>query len=147
MGATCFVDTNVLVYARDASEPEKQPLAIEWMAALWERRAGRLSHQVLHEYYVTVTQRLQPGLDRSAARDEVRALLAWHPIPVDQRVLEAAWAVQDRYGLSFWDALIVGAAQCGGCRYLLSEHLQHDQRLGELTVLNPFEARPEQVLT
>jgi len=89
MGATCFVGTNVLVYARDASEPEKQPLAIEWMAALWERRAGRLSHQVLHAYYVTVTRRLQPGLGRDAARGGVRALLAWHPIPADQRVLEA----------------------------------------------------------
>ena len=59
--ALCFVDTNVLVYARDASEPEKQKTAQAWMARLWRERRGRLSFQVLHEYYVTVTLKLKPG--------------------------------------------------------------------------------------
>jgi predicted nucleic acid-binding protein len=55
MPEAIFVDTNVLVYARDASEPEKQPSATTWMAHLWRSREGRLSIQVLHEFYVTVT--------------------------------------------------------------------------------------------
>lgn len=59
-----FVDTNVLVYARDISEPEKQRRASEWLAHLWRSREGRLSVQVLQEYYVTLTQKLKPGLPR-----------------------------------------------------------------------------------
>jgi len=70
-----FVDTNVLVYARDASEPEKQPVARAWMQWLWKRQAGRLSTQVLQEFYQTVTRKLQPGLDPTVARSECKFLL------------------------------------------------------------------------
>jgi predicted nucleic acid-binding protein len=60
MSAKVFVDTNVLVYCRDASEPKKQAQNSAWMAALWKQRTGRLSFQVLQEYYVTVTSKLSP---------------------------------------------------------------------------------------
>ena len=69
-----FVDTNVLVYSRDASEPRKQKQAMAWMAELWESQAGRLSFQVLQEFYVTVTEKLQPGMEPQSARDDVRSL-------------------------------------------------------------------------
>ena len=59
MGAKVFVDTNILVYCRDASEPEKQQKAMAWMTRLWETGCGRLSFQVLQEFYVTVTQKLK----------------------------------------------------------------------------------------
>ena len=65
MSAKVFVDTNVLVYCRDASEPEKQAQTAAWMASLWEQKTGRLSFQVLQEYYVTVTAKLSPGLSRN----------------------------------------------------------------------------------
>ena len=64
MSAKVFVDTNILVYCRDASEPEKQEQALAWMAGLWQTGRGRLSFQVLQEFYVTVTQKLKPGLDQ-----------------------------------------------------------------------------------
>ncbi len=142
MSVKVFVDTNVLVYARDASEPEKQARAAEWMAALWERRAGRLSYQVLQEFYITVTAKLSPGLDREAARRDVRALGAWQPLPANSRVLEGAWVLQDRHRLPWWDALIVAAAQLLDCRYLLSEDFQEGLSLGNLTVIQPFRQRP-----
>ena len=82
MSATIFVDTNVLLYARDASEPEKQPRARAWMDALWERRVARLSFQVLDEYYVALTRKLDPGIDRDTAQADVRDLLAWRPVAV-----------------------------------------------------------------
>jgi len=145
MSAKVFVDTNVLVYARDASEPEKQKRAAAWMAALWERRAGRLSFQVLQEFFVTVTAKLNPGLPPEAARREVRTLLAWQPLPADGRLLEGAWLLQDRFRLSWWDALIVAAAQAQGCRYLLSEDFQEGQELGEVEIINPFLIKPEQL--
>lgn len=56
MSANCFVDTNILVYERDSGEPEKQVLAEQWLTQLWQHELGRISAQVMNEYYVTVTQ-------------------------------------------------------------------------------------------
>jgi predicted nucleic acid-binding protein len=140
-----FVDTNVLVYSRDASEPPKQKQAMAWMARLWSEQTGRLSFQVLNEFYVTVTNKLQPGMDRPSAREDVRSLLAWRPIPLDIRVVEGAWRIQDRYKLSWWDALIVSAAQVSDCRYLLTEDLQETRNMGNVEVINPFRTPPESI--
>ena len=141
-----FVDTNVLVYARDASEPDKQPVAMNWLEALWSTRAGRLSVQVLQEYYVTVTAKLDPGLEPREARADVRRLGVWDPLPIDLSLQEDAWDVQDRYGLSFWDATIVAAARRLGCRNLLSEDLQAGQDLDGLVVVDPFASGPDVAL-
>lgn len=138
-----FVDTNVLVYARDAVEVEKQAIALRWLERLWEERAGRLSAQVLGEYYVTVTRKLRPGMPVDAARRDVQALGAWEPVPVSALLVERAWALQDRFSLSYWDALIVAAAQVADCDLLLSEDMQHGQAMDGLTIVNPFRQGPE----
>jgi predicted nucleic acid-binding protein len=146
MTATIFADTNVLLYARDASERRKQPLASRWMDALWAQHRGRLSFQVLSEYYVSVTRKLRPGLPRDVAQADIRDLLAWRPIGVDDALLEDAWWLESRFELSCWDSQIVAAARATGCRYLLTEDLQHDQDLDGLIVVNPFVTRPEELL-
>jgi predicted nucleic acid-binding protein len=66
-----FVDTNVLVYARDASEPDKQPQALAWTEHLWRTRTARLSFQVLQEYYAATTRKLKPGLSPEQARADI----------------------------------------------------------------------------
>jgi predicted nucleic acid-binding protein len=142
MTVPVFVDTNVLVYARDAAQPEKQSRAAQWLEHLWSSRQGRLSFQVLDEYYVTVTRKLRPGLAPEEARQEVRDLLAWRPVVIDAGVVQGAWTAQDRYGFSFWDALIVSAAQVAGCDHLLTEDLSHGQQLDGLEVVSPFAAPP-----
>jgi predicted nucleic acid-binding protein len=142
MNAKVFVDTNVLVYSRDASEPQKLEQAMAWMAHLWSTKTGNLSYQVLQEFYITVTAKLQPGLDPENARKDVRSLLAWHPIVVNDRVLENAWIIQDRFLISWWDALVVSAAQLADCQYLLTEDLQENQEFGSLRVTNPFHVEP-----
>jgi predicted nucleic acid-binding protein len=143
MSVKVFVDTNVLVYSRDASEPEKQQQAMVWMAHLWKSQTGRLSFQVLIEFYETVTHKLQPGMDIQSARDDVRSLFVWHPIPVNADVVQGAWFIQDRFKLTWWDSLIVSAAQNGDCRYLLTEDLQENQKFGDVQVINPFRHSPE----
>jgi len=110
---------------------------------MWKEKTGRLSFQVLNEFYMTVTHKLQPGMDPHSAREDVRSLLAWHPIPMDARVVEGAWRVQNRYKLSWWDALIVSAARVGECRYLLTDTLTENQSMGTLKVINPFHTLPE----
>ena len=138
MTAKVFVDTNILVYARDSSEGTKQVVAKRWMTHLWETRLGRLSYQSCNEYYVVTTQRLKPGLSKKDARDDIKAFEAWNPLPVDNKVIENAWNIQDRYQFSWWDSLILSAAQIQGCGFLLSEDLQHKQVAGDVRIINPF---------
>lgn len=143
MSDLVFVDTNVLLYERDARDPRKHAAARRWLEHLWNTKSGRLSFQVLSEFFVAATQKLKPGLTARDAREYVRVLATWNPALVDERVFETAWRTQERYRLSFWDALIVAAAQLQGCRYLLSEDLQDGQALGAVTVLSPFAHAPE----
>lgn len=142
MTAPVFVDTNVLVYFRDSREPDKQARAGAWLERLWQERTGRLSYQVLQEYYVTVTRKLKPGLSENEARRDVKRLTAWHPVPTDDAIFEAAWQLQDEASFSWWDALIVAAAQSCGARTLLSEDMQHGREIGPLKIVNPFETAP-----
>lgn len=146
MTETVFVDTNVLVYVRDLSEEDKQRRAAAWMAALWETRRGRLSHQVLQEYYVTATVKLDPPRSVEDVREDVWALRAWKPHAPDYDTMEAAWDVQDRFAVSWWDALIVAAAVRAGSRWLLTEDLQDGQDFLGVTVVDPFRHAPEEIL-
>ncbi|HXO29970.1 MAG TPA: PIN domain-containing protein [Thermoanaerobaculia bacterium] len=145
MTALVFADTNVLVYHLDTREPQKQSHARAWVEFLWTTRSGRISFQVLAELYATVTRKLDPGLDRETARQVVRALWAWQPVPLNERTVAAAWEAQDRFALSWWDSLIVGAARLADCHFLLTEDLQHDQDLDGLRVVSPFAISPAEL--
>ncbi len=146
MTGLVFVDSNVVVYARDPSEPRKQEAAEAWMAHLWDSRGGRLSVQVLNETYNALTRRLSPGLTKLEAAGEIRALFAWDPLPLSTSVVELAFAIEDRFQLSWWDSLIVAAAKRQGCTYLLSEDLQDGQDFDGVRVLDPFSHQPDSVL-
>jgi predicted nucleic acid-binding protein len=133
-----FVDTNVFVYARDASDIAKQQRALAWIEHLWRTADGRTGVQVLQEYYVTVTRKLSPGLPADDARADVADLWSWRPIPVQEPVLSAAWSIEDRFGLSFWDALIVAATREARCGTLLTEDLQHAMEIDGVRIVDPF---------
>ena len=72
----------------------------------------------------------------------MRDLLAWRPARVDGAMLEDAWWLEDRFGLAYWDALVVAAGRAQGCQYLLSEDLQHEQDLDGIRVIDPFRVTP-----
>lgn len=141
--STVFVDTNVLLYSEDRADEVKHRAARAWLRVLWSSRRGRLSSQVLHEFYVNATRKLRPPLPAGDARAEVRRYQRWQPWPVDQATVETAWAVESRFGLSYWDALMVAAAVQQGCDLLLTEDLQHDQQIDGVRIVNPFIAGPE----
>jgi predicted nucleic acid-binding protein len=143
MTAPVFVDTNVLLYAFDRAAPEKQQAARAWRDALWKSRLGRLSFQVLQEFYANVAAKSPDG--REDARTEIRDLLAWRPAVVNIAVLELGWKLQQHYSLSFWDALIVAAAKLLDCGYLLTEDLQTGQNLDGVRVINPFRTAPADI--
>ena len=149
MIAPVFVDTNVFVYRHDLSDPAKQALADEWIELLVRTRTGRLSYQVLQELYATLTRSRGQRFGRSEARDIVEALLVWQPIGIDNAVLQRAWLAEERYQISWWDSLIVAAAQASTCQILLTEDLQDGQVFDGVRVVDPFassERTPKQVL-
>ncbi|MFZ0732469.1 MAG: PIN domain-containing protein [Candidatus Sulfotelmatobacter sp.] len=136
MTAPVFVDSNIFLYAMDGADPRKQQIARDWRAELWKSRLGRISFQVLNEFYVNAV-RLKSG-GSGQARAEVRDLLAWNPVVVEAAVIERGWKLQDRYQISYWDSLIVAAASAASCRFLLSEDFQNGQQMDGLEVVNPF---------
>jgi len=138
MTGPVFVDTNVLVHRADASDPVRQSRADAWYRFLWRSRAGRLSFQILLELYSVLTRKLTPGFDESEAREIVRELTAWQPVLVDLTVVERAWFLQKDHLLSWWDALVVAAAQTCECRVLLTEDLQDGQVFDSVRVVSPF---------
>jgi predicted nucleic acid-binding protein len=135
-----FLDTNLLIYRRDPRDPEKQRIAYAWIVSLSKQRKGRLSWQVLQEFYDVARRKLGNfGLTADLARLDVRLLAQWLPPAPDVPLYESAWSVQDRHGYSWWDALIIAAALRQECTTLLSEDLQHGQVIDDrLTLINPF---------
>jgi predicted nucleic acid-binding protein len=138
MTAQIFVDTNVLVYAKQSGEPTKQTVAARWLQRLWEEQNGRTSVQVLNEYYVTLTRKIKPPVPPEDAWDDVKSFIAWNPQPMDIELLHRGHEIEQRYRLSWWDSLIVGAAQLQNCVLLLTEDLQDRSVYGSVTVRNPF---------
>jgi predicted nucleic acid-binding protein len=138
MTAAVFVDSNVIVYARDAREAAKQPIAAAWLEHLWQQRTGRTSMQVLSEFYVTATRKLRPAISADDAWDDVQALLRWSPQPTDAYLLERARLFEARHRLSWWDAMIVAAAHMQGCSLLLSEDMHDGAVFDGVTVRSPF---------
>ena len=133
-----FVDTNIFVYMHDSGHPAKSRTAGEVLARLWREQSGRTSFQVLNELYVTLTRKLVRKVSPEQAWDVVETLLAWEPQSTDRELLVRAKQIEQRYRLSWWDSLIVSAAQLQDCDVLLSEDLQAGMAFGSVTVVNPF---------
>jgi len=133
-----FVDTNVLVYAHDRSETEKQPIAQSLLNSLWNHRAGVLSTQVLQEFYVVATRKFNPPMRRTTAREIVGLYAEWPLILIDVPLILMASRLEEQHTLSFWDALIVEAARRAGAKRLVTEDLQSGRRIGGIRVENPF---------
>jgi len=135
-----FVDTNILICSEDGANSPKRDIALQWLGVLWQRGMGRISTQVLQDFYVSATRKLTPPMAPGDARAEVRRYELWQPWLIDHATVESAWAVESRYGLPFGDSLVIASAQHLGCTLLLSEDLAHEQHYGAVQVINPFNA-------
>ncbi len=133
-----FCDTNVLVYAYDVSAGEKRELAKRLLDRLWSTRSGLLSVQVLQELYVTLTRKLPISLSHQEAGQLVADLSTWRVVePTREDVLEAIDS-SARWGISFWDSMLLTAARKGGATLVWSEDFQDGEDYGGLVVTNPF---------
>jgi predicted nucleic acid-binding protein len=133
-----FVDTNILVYAHDVRAGRKNQIAQRVVSELWQTRQGVMSTQVLQEFYVTVCRKLSTPLDRSTARRIVDTYRVWDVHTADVSDIVAASEIEERYQLSFWEALILSAARRLHADRLLTEDLQAGQRIEGILVENPF---------
>src|ERR1700733_10388828 len=135
-----FVDSNVILYTFDESNPTKRAQAEAWIAWLWENACGALSWQVLQEFYWNALRKFKVAPEE--ARHRVRLMSQWKPPDVSIGMIDRAWLWTDQAQVSFWDGLIVAAAERTRCRFLLSEDFQTGREFGTITILNPFETPP-----
>lgn len=133
-----FVDTNILMYAHDAAAGEKHEKAKALVERLWETRAGVVSTQVLQELAVNLRKNARKPVDAKAAREIVADYLTWQVVVNSGASILEALDLEARYRVSFWDALVVQAAQASGADILYSEDLSHGQRYGTVQVINPL---------
>jgi predicted nucleic acid-binding protein len=137
MSAKCFVDTNILFYAQDKSAGLKHERAAKIVADLWQSATGVLSTQVLQEFCVVVRR-----VDRHRAIEDLRQWVEryseWETIVNTSESIRDALNLESRYQVSFWDALIIRAAQVGRADILYTEDLNDGQVFGSVRVVNPL---------
>ncbi len=121
MTAKVFVDSNVLIYAHDADAGHKHERATGSLRKLWDTRTGRLSTQVLQEFYVNTTRKLKVPLSKGAAREVVRNYSAWVESPITASTIARGSELSEIWQLSFWDSMILAAAEECEASHLLSQ--------------------------
>jgi predicted nucleic acid-binding protein len=137
MPARSFFDTNVLIYADDQAAPAKQKRALELVAEHRRAKTGVVSLQVLQEYFVTVTRKLQ--VDASIVRRKVELLAEFDVAAPEVADILAAIDLHRLHSFSFWDALILRAAKQAGCSVLFSEDMQNTREIDGVRIVNPFQ--------
>lgn len=139
MSDSFFLDTNVFVYKFDTREPDKTKRASDLIRTAVATKRGVVSYQVVQEFFNVALTRFVKPFTTGEAEDYLSAtfnpLLAVHSSP---RLFLAALQIQSQHQFSWYDALIVAAAQQANCSILYTEDMQHGRRIGELRIENPF---------
>jgi predicted nucleic acid-binding protein len=140
MSGKIFIDTNILVYAHNLDAMTKNEVAQKLMTTLWDQKIGVLSMQVLQEFYVVMTRKVAAPIMPLDARNIVRIYLPWVADTNAEMILEAS-EIEERYRISFWDAMIVAAARRARAERIVTEDLNHGQIIEGILVENPFLAK------
>jgi len=134
--ARTFLDTNILVYADDTSDPVKQKTAVALILHHMQQRSGVVSTQVLQEYFVAVKRKFKA--DSARAKEKVELYAAFEVARPDLSDILAAIDLHRLHGFSYWDALVLRMAKQTGCRILLTEEMQHGREIDGVKIVNPF---------
>jgi predicted nucleic acid-binding protein len=138
-----FVDTNILIYAHDRSNSQgraasKHELARQLIESLWLSGRGVLSTQVLQELCVNLRRKVARPLASSEIRGLIEDYMSWEIVTTTPQSVIQALEIESRYKTSFWDALILQAAEQAGAGILYSEDLAPGQSYGPVRVVNPL---------
>lgn len=138
MSGKCFVDTNVLVYVHDLSAGAKCLRAQELTRDLWDSQNGVVSTQVLQELYSALRRRLKTPMSVVDAGAILQDYFQWEVVTNNRDSIIRATEIEARFKISFWDGLILQAAERAGASVVYSEDLSHGQSYGSVRVMNPF---------
>jgi len=138
MSDKCFVDTNILVYTQDLAAGEKCSRAQALTSELWEVRKGVISTQVLQELYTALRRKLKSPMSALEAAEVLQDYAEWEVIVNNRESIFRAIEIESRYKISFWDGLMLQAAERAGARTVYSEDLSHGGRYAGMLVVNPF---------
>lgn len=138
MTAVVFVDTNILVYAHDPAADQKHIRATRALERLWEEQAGRVSVQVLQEFYVTAIRKLK--IPRANAREAIQIYAPWVHCPTTPETILRASDLAESAQLSFLDALIIASAEEVEATLLYTEDLNAGQTIAGIKIVNPLSA-------
>jgi predicted nucleic acid-binding protein len=133
-----FVDTNILVYAHDRSAGVKHQRAQALLEQLWNSGQGVLSTQVLQELCVNLRKKVRAPLPVEAVRLLIQDYATWEVVSNTPESIVQALYIETRYKTSFWDALILQAAESAGASILYSEDLAPAQHYGSIQIVNPL---------
>ena len=134
-----FVDSNIFVYAYDPSDPRKQQVAREVLVRGSGGNGIIASTQVFSEFASVLLHRMRPPASPANVTAALRSLGHIRMVGIDRSVILRAVEAHERYGLHFWDGMIVAAADRGGCSQIWSEDLNSGQNYFGVKVQNPFE--------
>ena len=138
MSARYFLDTNIFIYHLEALDSRKFAVADRLIREGVAGEVAYISFQVVQECLNTVLSKAEIKLDADAAKDYLDTVLApLFKVPASLTLYHRALELHSRYRFSFYDSLVAAALE-SGCTRLYSEDLQHGQRVGNLTVENPF---------
>ncbi len=138
MNGKVFLDTNVLVYAHDLDAGNKHHIARNIVKDLWEKRNGVLNTQVLQEFYINVTKKIPNPILPLEAKEIIRSYMCWDIKENLRMSIIRASELEEKYHISFWDALIVVAAYKAKFDKILTEDLNSGQIIEGILVENPF---------
>lgn len=139
MSDRVFFDTNILVYAFDPAESEKQTIARNLVSKYGSQGCMYLSTQVLQEFYAATTRVRRQILRPELAIEVVGDLLEYPLVTIEPQLIQSAMQRHQSKVFSFWDSLIVEAALSVGCSKLFSEDMQHGFVVNDvMTIENPF---------
>ena len=137
----CFVDTNLIVYAMDRTEPAKHRRGSDLLRRIVSAHTLVLSPQSLNECYHVLAVRRRVATV-AEARQFVWSLSDFCTAPYDFMTTQLAWAIADRHGFGWWDCMLLASAAQARCEIFFSEDMQHRHRVGSMTILSPFRLEP-----
>ena len=135
-----FFDTNILVYAYDRRDPDKQERAFNIIADGISNENGIVSAQVLGEFYNATTRRVSNPLPEEVAGQAIDLFATLPVIDIDLGLVQRAMGTCNRYRISYWDSLIIAAAEKAGCTQIFSEDFNTGQTYHDILVVNPFQS-------
>jgi predicted nucleic acid-binding protein len=133
-----FLDTNVLVYAADNADVWKRERARELLRSQSSENEVFISTQVLQEYFVSITKKL--GIEALTAKELLRSFERFSTVVIEPRIISEAIDISILHRLSFWDSLILAAADSIHCEILFSEDFSNGQIVRGVKIKNPFSA-------